>query len=242
MTMSPNVLLIIPCYNEVRRLNFHVFNKYRNQIDFLFADDGSTDDTAQLIRDNNYEVYQSSSNVGKSHIIYQAFWSLKKANRVSNYEWIGYWDADLTIPLTTIADMMKYLDFYPSQEVVAIWSSRNCRLGSRSRDKFIRHILGRTFARLVNIFLGIHAYDTQCGAKIFRPEAAQIAFKEKFISKWIFDIEILLRLKNKPVIEFPLITWLDMEGSKVKPIKEIPNVIWDLLLIKLKYKFSKGQK
>ncbi len=53
------------------------------------------------------------------------------------------------------------------------------------------------------VILKVEAYDTQCGAKLFTPEAAKVAFAEPFISRWIFDVEILFALKNFSVIEYP---------------------------------------
>jgi hypothetical protein len=62
-----------------------------------------------------------------------------------------------------------------------------------------------------------------------------VAFKEPFIGRWIFDIEILLRLKNFNIVEFPLLTWSDIPGSKVKIFKEIFRVFGDIMKIRRHY-------
>jgi hypothetical protein len=49
-------------------------------------------------------------------------------------------------------------------------------------------------------------------------------FDERFRSQWIFDVELLARLRNlvgrdrmrRDVIEMPLSTWNGVEGSKVR--------------------------
>ncbi len=76
--------------------------------------------------------------------------------------------------------------------------------------------------------LGLAIYDTQCGAKIFRvsPELASI-LKGRFLSRWVFDVEILARYiafyqgsvsyLRDSIYEFPLPRWSDVDGSKVRP-------------------------
>jgi cellulose synthase/poly-beta-1,6-N-acetylglucosamine synthase-like glycosyltransferase len=49
-------LLIVPCFNEQERLDFDQFNLFKDQIDFFFVDDGSTDLTYQKIIENNFSA------------------------------------------------------------------------------------------------------------------------------------------------------------------------------------------
>jgi hypothetical protein len=62
-----------------------------------------------------------------------------------------------------------------------------------------------------------------------------VAFGESFIGKWVFDVEILLRLKNHNVVEYPVTVWRDVPGSKVKISREIFRVFWEILKIRKKY-------
>ncbi len=60
--------------------------------------------------------------------------------------------------------------------------------------------------------------------KLFTKEISKVAFKEPFISKWLFDVEIFNRLMihfgvDKTVnhmLEIPLKRWVDQGDSKVK--------------------------
>ena len=74
----------------------------------------------------------------------------------------------------------------------------------------------------------IQGRDTQCGAKLFRnsPELAAL-FDEPFISRWIFDVEIIARLirahrtsdrrpPEEVIFECPLMEWYEIRGSKLR--------------------------
>jgi glycosyltransferase involved in cell wall biosynthesis len=242
------VLLIIPCYNEGERFNqlafatgIKILHEMNIELSFLFANDGSKDNTRELL--NNFcanhprcYVHHIEANSGKANVIQKTFHSKKDELNLKSYEWIGYWDADLATPLEEISRMIKFLDFYPQEQIDTIWGSRISRLGSDIKRQMHRHYLGRIFVTIVSNVLKVRAYDSQCGAKLFTPSAAGKAFSEPFISRWIFDVEILLRLQNQKIIEFPLFHWRDVPGSKVKVFKEIFKVGRDLWRIRSKYK------
>ena len=75
--------------------------------------------------------------------------------------------------------------------------------------------------------LAMPVYDTQCGAKLFsRTPALAASLERPFRSRWVFDVELLARLlapgDGVPAIhaaemqEFPLRTWRDVAGSKLR--------------------------
>jgi hypothetical protein len=88
---------------------------------------------------------------------------------------------------------------------------------------------------VIAVLLKVESYDSQCGAKLIRREHLEAAFGESFLSNWIFDVEIMLRLKGKLLIEYPLRQWEDIPGSKVKVLREILRVLMDILRIRKKY-------
>lgn len=234
------ILLIVPCFNEESRIQLSAFNEVFPdiQLSYLFTNDGSVDNTSTILKaycskNPNAHSYHLKKNVGKANAIFEAYQN--SGLDYSKFSWIGYWDADLATPLIEIPRMMKFLEFYQGKDVVAIFGSRISRLGSQIKRQMHRHYLGRIFVTIISNVLGVKCYDSQCGAKLFTPAAAEIAFKESFISKWIFDVEILLRLKEERVVEFPLFHWEDVPGSKVKIFKEVIRVAADILAIKKKY-------
>lgn len=238
--MNETILLIIPCFNEESRLNVALFEAAPPHLHFLFANDGSKDGTRNLLdkiaqKNSRFHVFHAPQNLGKANVIQAAYQDFKNKYDLTQYTWIGFWDADLATPLNACAQMIKYQEFYPGTNIDAIWGSRNSRLGADIIRHAHRHYLGRIFVSVTSVLLGVKAYDSQCGAKIFKREAAIIAFKDPFISRWIFDIEILLRLKGKFIVEFPLFRWEDIPGSKVKIFREAFRVWGDILKIRKHY-------
>ncbi|WP_413561312.1 glycosyltransferase [Bdellovibrio sp. HCB209] len=233
------IALIIPCYNEEKRLQIDEFLKIQNQgLEFFFVDDGSKDQTAQMIAKHakthpHIHLVRLEKNGGKAEAVRRGMLEVQKLSNSERFTWIGFWDADLATPLSELSKMLQYASLYG--HIDSIWCSRVYRLGADVQRSQLRHYLGRGFATLVGELLKIKSYDSQCGAKLFRPSTIQTAFSEKFIGKWVFDVEILLRLKNFVVIEYPVTVWKDVPGSKVKIHREIFRVFWEVLKIRKKY-------
>ena len=79
-------------------------------------------------------------------------------------------------------------------------------------------------------------YDSQCGAKVIRTAAAASCFRDPFITRWLFDLEILLRLRNRALLEFPLRAWQDVPGGKMKVLLNVWPTIRDLLRLRAAYR------
>lgn len=228
--MSQNTFIVVPCYNETARFNKKAFFDFLLQsphIRMIFVNDGSTDETGQLLNDLEKEVPKQvscihlSRNVGKAEAVRQGF--LK--GFISKPALIGYLDADLAAPISVIQELEGY--FSDTFCEIAI-GARIKLLGRKIERNGLRHILGRLFAKTASFVLRLPIYDTQCGAKLFRmTPCLQKVFSFPFTVRWIFDVEILaryliLRKQNKVpdsfqdiCIEHPLNKWVDREGSKV---------------------------
>lgn len=228
-------MIIVPCYNEVDRLRIEEFKSHSDKIDFYFADDGSVDNTYSLLEDNGFIVLRSEENIGKGHILYRTYHELKNMVDLDLYEWVGYWDADLTIPLDTIKKILAS----NLQSTHAVWSSRQRKLALKYDEKLSRRITGRSFAFLIKIFFNIKIHDTQCGAKLFRPTLLPKVFQSPFKSRWLFDIEIYLRLRDNSILEWPLTHWSENGLSRVRLSREVIPVIYDTFRIFWNYRIMK---
>jgi dolichyl-phosphate beta-glucosyltransferase len=223
------VIIVVPCYNEARRLNtqaFKAFTHDKYRVRFLFVDDGSTDETWNVLQNlsaldaERFLIRRLPSNIGKGEAVRQG---LLQAFQL-NPDYVGYWDADLATPLSAIP---AFCDVLNTSQLEMVFGARVRLLGRVIERSAVRHYPGRIFATIASLVLGIHIYDTQCGAKIFRASpAVHSLFNGKFITKWVFDVEILARFIrsrelnrrhiDKIIYEFPLNEWHDVAGSKVK--------------------------
>jgi glycosyltransferase involved in cell wall biosynthesis len=243
------VSLVIPCYNEALRLDVQQFREYlarNSQTRLVFVDDGSTDATVAVLEqlrtgyEDCAEILRCGKNKGKAQAV-----RLGVTYALDNFqqEIVGYWDADLATPLEAGGCFLGVLDCRPKIEMV--FGSRVKLLGRHVQRRAARHYLGRVFATVVSQMLRLPIYDTQCGAKLFRVTSkTRQVFAEPFLSKWVFDVEIIARYlnlyRNDPkhleqiIYEYPLETWVDIPGSKVRP-KDFLKALQDLFRIKRKY-------
>jgi dolichyl-phosphate beta-glucosyltransferase len=220
--------IVVPCFNEAGRLRADAFRAYCARVpdvDFLFVDDGSTDATRARLRELERDlagraaVLALEQNRGKAEAVRQGMQAAFK----SGADLVGYWDADLATPLEEIARFRAVLATHPG--VAWVMGARVQLLGRMVRRSPIRHYLGRIFATGVSLFLELPVYDTQCGAKLMRNDAALAAlFDEPFCVNWTFDVELLARLRRArgrtaardSLYELPLECWEDVAGSKVR--------------------------
>ncbi|MCL6591604.1 MAG: glycosyltransferase [Firmicutes bacterium] len=235
--LTEKICLVVPCYNEEKRLKIQEFTSFDPNCYFIFVNDGSTDGTLKLIQENlrpGLFCLNLEQNSGKAEAIRQGILFLKGLPVFPEIQWAGYWDADLSTPLAELYDyLLFYQTFAPSAQ--AIWGSRVRRLGSDIKRSFKRHFLGRFFANITSLVLGLRCYDSQCGAKLFKKELLEPAFGEKFISRWIFDVELMLRLDKYSIVEYPLKHWHDVGGSKVKLFSVAYRTLMEIFRIRDKY-------
>lgn len=226
-------IIVVPCYNESDRLNIHLFDEYIAEhfwVDFLFVDDGSTDQTIACLKElqsrhpTRIQILTLGSNQGKAEAVRRGFVEAFARNPAL----VGFWDADLATPLAEISIFRQALEDNPQLEIVM--GSRVRLLGKRINRQMKRHYVSRVAATMISLILGISVYDTQCGAKMFRAnETAKRIFEHPFKARWLFDVEILSRwLIENPTLthtaiderihELPLAAWSDVQASRLRPV------------------------
>jgi glycosyltransferase involved in cell wall biosynthesis len=231
------VSLVIPCYNEAARLDMRRFTGSPSAYAFLFVNDGSTDGTADLVRrqaDDRIVLLDLPRNVGKGEAVRTGMLHAARTPPLSRAAWIGYWDADLATPLSEVDGFLQYSRLYGTQ-VDSVWGSRVYRLGGTIRRRYSRHLAGRLFATVAGVSLNLPCYDSQCGAKLFRRQIVDAVFSEPFISRWLFDVELLMRLSRFTVVEYPLRHWREIPGSALRLSAAALSVLPDLARIRRRY-------
>jgi glycosyltransferase involved in cell wall biosynthesis len=213
--------IVIPCFNEERRLKVHDFRDFITscpEIKFIFVDDGSSDNTFEvlnrIVAGSSSKIVRLERNGGKAEAVRRGMIEAVKSDGIC-----GFWDADLATPLNEILLMIAKLQ---TEDFHCVIGSRWLHLGDTyiKRGCF-RHITGRFFATCISFYLDLPVYDSQCGAKLFSAEAAKIVFQSPFATRWLFDVEIIKRLqqyygkKTPGVLEFPVSHWEDTAGSQI---------------------------
>jgi dolichyl-phosphate beta-glucosyltransferase len=223
-----HLIVVVPCFNEEHRLPVDAFRAFAPEglrVEFLFVNDGSTDGTLRLLESlqaadpARNSVLNLERNSGKAEAVRLGM--LAAMDRKPDY--FGFWDADLATPLTEIP---RFMDAFVSRaEIEMVFAARVRLLGRSISRNPGRHYFGRVGATLISSSLGLAVYDTQCGAKLFRTsDAIRELFAQPFISRWIFDVEIIARLVRqrgrdaaaRAIYELPIMVWHDVKGSKVK--------------------------
>lgn len=234
---------MVPCYNEESRLDSSAFFDWVDACPsrhLSFVDDASTDQTSEILdrlreRHSRVSVLSLSRNEGKAGAVRAGIL------RVDATDLIGFWDADLASPLKETDRLVEILESNPSLQCVA--GIRLMRLGSEIERSLVRHLLGRAFATVASASLGLSAYDTQCGAKLFRREVVRPLFSDEFVSPWLFDVELYLRLRRLNdegtlrgrVVEHPLTEWRAMGDSHLR-FRHFVKAPFDLYRIYRRYR------
>lgn len=217
-------IIVVPCYNEEVRLPVEAFRAFPG-VEFLFVNDGSRDGTLRVLeslRDadpSRFSVLNLEKNSGKAEAVRRGILAAMDRSPALT----GFWDADLATPLGEIPLFLEIFESRP--EIEMVFAARVRLLGRNISRRARRHYVGRAGATLISQTLGLAVYDTQCGAKLFRvSDAMREIFARPFLSRWIFDVEIIARLVQqrgrdgaaRAIYELPIREWHDVKGSKVR--------------------------
>ncbi len=239
------ICIIIPCFNEEKRLDQDALLSFiqRNpDVNFCFVNDGSNDGTLVLLNNikevnkENILIVDQPENAGKASAVRSG---ILGAVKWKSFKYFAYFDADFATPLNEVFTLWEVIE---KKQAMFVLGSRIKRLGATVERKFFRHYFGRVFATFASILLDLPVYDTQCGAKIISRNWIESAFSNPFISSWLFDVEILARLRNEYgkdkllelTVEVPLNRWIEKGGSKIK-LAHLIRIPIELLKIHLIY-------
>ncbi len=232
----PDLSIVIPAYNEALRLpSFLVsisayLDNRRLPSEIIVVDDGSRDDTAEVVGRLADELTQlrlirSGCNAGKGAAVR-----------------LGMQAAQGRLQLFADADGATAIEEIERLEQAMIQGA-DIAIGSRalaSRDsrytvhaRLHRSVLGSLFNAAVQR-LGLRGIqDTQCGFKLFRKMVAQDLFSVTQINGYGFDLELLyLAIRRGYRINEVPINWSDQPGSKVRPCRDGVVMLYSLLSVR----------
>jgi len=213
--------VVIPCYNESERLRIETFQKYVDSnlgYHLLFVNDGSKDNTLEVLEEmcRGKETYMSVYNCEKN----------LDADLSTNFE-------DFEDLVTTISD----------SDYGIVGGSRINRMGANITKQGSRAIISKTINLIIQKILGMGFQDTQCGAKVMTREISENIFQKKFLTSWLFDVEIFMRMKKmygadrakSMICEQPLKRWIHEDGSKLS-MKDSIKILGQLFQISSSYR------
>ncbi len=239
--------VVIPCYNEETRLLSKEFTDFVHSnlgYHLCFVNDGSTDNTLEVLkklakgREDHISVYNCEKNGGKGEAVRQGVLHL---SRDTQLDYIGYLDADLSTDFQDFDDLVKTIE---TSDFKIVSGSRMSRMGANITKESARKIISKTINLIIRNILGMSFNDTQCGAKIMDREIANEMFKDKFITKWLFDVEIFMKMRKyygkekaiSYICEQPLKRWIHADGSKLS-MKDSVKIVGQLGQIAYYYNF-----
>jgi glycosyltransferase involved in cell wall biosynthesis len=215
---DPSLLLLIPAFNEERRIepvlrNYARFfqEQYHGKFQIVVVLNGCTDNTLGVVQRVAKEFpsvgyLNFPGPIGKGGALIEG---LKLAPFA---DLIGYTDADGATPPPAFLELVRHT------------GEADCVIGSRWLPGAVIHqsqagnrrFASRMFHLIVQLLFWLNIRDTQCGAKVMKRGAVEKIHPYLRIADMAFDINLLVALKRGGfrILEVPT-EWTDQSGSKV---------------------------
>jgi glycosyltransferase involved in cell wall biosynthesis len=232
--MTLTYSFVIPAYNESVRIRptLHALLRHVQEqnwdAEILVVNDGSSDDTAQIVREYGklhpqVLLVENPGNRGKG-------FSVRNGMLHARGDICLFTDADLSSPITEAQKLFDAIDRGADIAIGSRWLRTELQT---ERQPLYRQAFGRIFNLAQRIILGLRFADTQCGFKAFRRDAAQRIFPLQKIERWGFDPEILFlaRRAGLRVEEVPVL-WAHSEGTRLHPLRDGLRMFVELLRIR----------
>lgn len=228
MNTKPYISVIVPLYNEQRRLErcldeLHAELTGMYKYEVILVDNASLDQTP-MMADLASRTFPSTRAIhlprkGKGYAVREGMLAAD-----GHYRYMC--DVDLSTPAEEVHRFIEY-----ARRFDIVIGSREVKPELTHTD-IRRKITGRVFHSLVHDLVpGIR--DTQCGFKIFRDYAAKQIFENVTIMGWAFDVEVLYlaHLFGFGVHELP-VPWTHDADSRVNMLPDSLEMLYDISQIK----------
>lgn len=250
--MHAGILLVVPSYNDSERLGAFLpelcasVSNAGLGVRIQVVDDGSGSEEVSKTR-KIVEVCRRQftalmpllslgGNRGKGGAVY-AGWA-----QASGEDWLAFVDADGAIPADEVVRFCRFA--LAEAEFDGILASRVLLLGHSIHRTLKRHIIGRIYAALATIFVGVPVYDSQCGFKIFRKSCFEKVSAELNTTRFGFDMELITSFSQRGfrLLEIPIRQWRDVPGAKVRLIRDSIDMFFSLILLRRRISAARQAK
>ncbi len=244
---APELSIVIPAYNEERRLP-ETLRRVRAYLDargiaaeVIVVDDGSHDATAALAEAwraqfPGLRLVSNGRNRGKGYSVRHGM--LEARGRI-----VLFTDADLSAPIEEADKLLAALD---RGYQVAIGSRAVNRSLIEVHESRLREFAGIIFNGIVRALTGVHFADTQCGFKAFLRESARIVFEQQRIERFGFDPEILFLAKRHGLRAVEIaVRWAHDPQTKVHMLRDSLRMFGEVLSIRwnwLRGRYPKAER
>lgn len=165
------VLLIIPAYNEQENIlkTVQTIREYSEEIDYVVINDGSTDDTEQILVENNINHVKLVHNLGIGGAVQTGY----KYAYENNYDIAIQFDGDGQHDVSYVPNICEPL--INGQADMCIGT----RYLDKSKSEFQSTFMRRLGANIISIFIRL-----LCGKKITDPTSGFRAVNKKVIEEF----------------------------------------------------------
>jgi dolichyl-phosphate beta-glucosyltransferase len=235
MPDRPAVSVVVPAFDEERRIErmlleaLAYFRQRGLAVEILVVDDGSRDHTSGVVGRlagawPELRLIRLAQNHGKGYAVRTGV-----VNAVGDSVLLA--DADGATPIVELERLEHALSLGNDVSVGSRAVSPDA--GVHVERRWYRHVMGRTFHRLVETLAVKGVRDTQCGFKLFRGPVAHDLFSRMRMSGFSFDVEVLLMAQRRGyrIAEVP-INWVHQPGSKVNVVQDSFRMAADVIAIR----------
>ena len=233
-----DISLVIPAYNEsgiimdtIQTVSARLA-ELTAEYEVLIVDDGSTDGMARLVEhcgDPRVRLEGYASNRGKGCAV-------RTGMLAAQGDLILCTDADLAYGVDVFAGLLERLR---TGEADLVIGSR--RIGGEGYKNYppLRILMSKCFGLLSHMISGL-PYDTQCGIKAYRRQAARAIFSRCTTDGFSFDFEVLMRADKLglKVEQFP-VSVINFRESKVNVVRDSARMFRDVFRIRKKVRSGK---
>jgi dolichyl-phosphate beta-glucosyltransferase len=233
--MEPVVSIVIPVYNEEKRI-INTLNTITSffaaspeAYEIITVNDGSSDDSQKILNDfasvhPQIKVVSYPHNQGKGYAV-------KQGVAAASGSLILFSDADMSTPIAEYVRLRKIMEQGSFDIVIGSRSVSTSEV--KINQPFYREFMGKTFNRIIKTLLIGEFNDTQCGFKLFKAAVAKELFAQLQLKHFAFDVEVIYRAHHKGYkIKEEGVQWLNSKGSRVSPLKDSAIMFFDLLRLR----------